>query len=132
MIDTSAADFSAFVVERKTLTAGDPQPAVHYDVVWPFTPTNIGICPSTATSPGLGILFDFEGATASQTDGSVSAGRPGTGSVRNIEQDTGSGYTDTVFVDSQSATLFTPSTSFKRLCVFPAPPAPASYQCGAG
>lgn len=130
-IDTSAADYSAFVVERRPLSSGDPALGVHYDVVFPFVPTGLAICSATANSPGLGFALDIEAITASQSAAASGTGRPGTGQVRNIESDNGAGYNGTVFVDSQ-ATPFTPAANFQRICVHPAPPYPASFQCGNG
>lgn len=131
LVDTSVVDYSAFVVERKALTSSDPNLAVHYDLVFPFVPTGLGVCPSSATSPGLGFQLDIEAMTASQTAAVDGSGRPGVGQVRNIETDNGAGYISTVFVDSQG-TPFTPASSFQRLCVHPAPPYSVGFQCGNG
>lgn len=132
LFDTSAVDFSAFVIERKVDLA-HPNIAVHYDVVFPFAPTGLAMCPISATSPGLGFLLDLEPITATQSASASGTGRPGTGQVRNIESDGlgGPGYTTKVIVDSQG-TPWVPSTSFERLCVYPAAPSPVNFQCGAG
>lgn len=133
LFDTSAVDFSAFVIERKLLTAGDPNFSVHYDVVFPFAPTGLALCPISANSPGLSFLLDVEAITATQSAAATGTGRPGTNQVRNIESDSPAspGYVTKVVVDSQS-TPWTPATAFERLCIYPAPPSPVNFQCGAG
>lgn len=131
--DTSAADFSAFVLERKPLTAGDPIGVVHYDVTFPFAPTGLALCPSSASSPGLGLSLSVHAITSSQSTLPSGTGRPGTGQVRSVLPSTTGGYTTTVYVKSDSAVTFSPAGNFNRLCVYPAgTPNPINFQCGAG
>jgi len=132
VFDNSAADFSAFIIERKALTAGDPNAAVHYDIVFPFVPTGLALCPVGATTPGLSFLLDVEAIAANQSSAATGTGRPGTGQVRNVSAQPSGGYVASVIVDSQ-ATPFTPQSSFSRTCVYPAGlPNPTNFQCGAG
>lgn len=131
--DTSAADYSAFVIERKALTAGDPNGAVHYDIVFPFAPTTLALCPSSATSPGLGISLSVHAATTGQLTLASGTGRPGTGQIRSVKPSTTGGYTTQVIVKSDSAVTFSPAANFNRLCIYPAgTPNPINFQCGAG
>lgn len=129
--DTSAADFSAFVIERKTLTAGDPIGTVHYDVLFPFAPTGLALCPGTATSPGIAYSLAVNATTATQSTSASGTGRPGTGQVRNIKPSATGGYTGLVEVKSDGAVVFSPVSQFQRLCIFPAGfPNPVNFQCG--
>jgi hypothetical protein len=131
--DTSAADFSAFIVQRKVLTAGDPIGTAHFDVVFPFAPTSLAMCPGTATSPGLTSSLYINSTTQSQSTLASGTGRPGTGQVRNIVPSTTGGYTTTAVVDSQGAATFSPASAFNRLCIYPAGfPNAANFQCGPG
>jgi hypothetical protein len=131
--DTSAADYSAFVVERKALTAGDPNGAVHYDIVFPFAPTTLALCPSSASSPGLGISLSVHAATSGQLTMASGTGRPGTGQIRSVKPSPTGGYTTQVIVKSDSAVTFSPAGNFNRLCIYPAgTPNPINFQCGAG
>ncbi|MGQ0832864.1 MAG: hypothetical protein ACT4OV_14425 [Microthrixaceae bacterium] len=132
--DTSAADFSAFIIERKSLTAGDPIGSVHYDVVTPFAPTGLAMCPGTATSPGLTFSLAVFGTTTTQSTLASGTGRPGTSQLRSVLPSTSGGYTTTAYVTSEGpAAPFTPASAFNRLCIYPVgSPNPANFQCGPG
>jgi hypothetical protein len=131
--DTSAADFSAFVIERKALTAGDPIGSIHYDVVFPFAPTGLALCPGSATSPGLTLSMSVNAVATSQSTLPTGTGRPGTGQIRNVKPSTTGGYTATAYVQSDSAVTFSPASAFNRVCIYPTgTPNPANFQCGPG
>jgi hypothetical protein len=134
LYDTSVADFSAFVIERKAATAGDPIGVVHYDIVTPFAPTSLAMCPGTATSPGLGFSVTFFAAAASQTTAPTGTGRPGTGQIRNTLPSLTGGYNSTAYVRSDDpGVTFAPASAFQRLCAYPAgTPNAVDFFCGNG
>jgi hypothetical protein len=132
--DTSVADYSAFVVERKVATPGDPIGVVHYDLVYPFTPLSLVMCPGTATSPGLGFSLLVLSATAGQATLPPGTGRPGTAQVRSTLPSSSGGYTSTAVVRSDDpAVSFSPASAFQRLCAYPAgEPNAIDFFCGNG
>jgi hypothetical protein len=133
LFDTSVADYSAFIVERRALTPGDPIGVVHYDVVFPFVPTGLALCPTTSTSPALGMSLTILSATGGQAALPTGTGRPGTGQLRSILPSASGGYTSTAYVRSDSAVLFSPSSAFQRVCAYPTGlPNPINFQCGPG
>jgi hypothetical protein len=134
LFDTSVADFSAFVIERKPATAGDPIGVVHYDIVTPFAPTSLAMCPGTASSPGLGFSATFFAAAASQTTQATGTGRPSTGQLRATLPSLTGGYTTTAYVRSDDpGVTYSPVSAFQRLCVYPAStPNAVDFFCGNG
>jgi hypothetical protein len=130
---SSPLGFSAFVVERRTATPGDPIGAVHYDLQFPFVPVASVLCPGTATSPGLSFSLAVPAATRSQSVIAAGVGRPGTAQLRSVLPSATGGYTATAYVRSDSAVTFSPASAFNRLCIYPTGlPNPASFQCGPG
>lgn len=81
---TAVVTFGAFVVPRKAATVGDPQAAVHVDVVFPFLPTALGACPGK----NLGSTYRFDGSTVSQQKLAQGTGKPGSSSLRSIKDQT--------------------------------------------
>ena len=154
VFDTSAADFAAFVIERKQSSPGpqgvtadyptglDPLAPPHYDIVVPFAPTGLAVCTGTATSPGLTFSLGFHATTNTQSTAAAGTGRPGTGQMRNIMGSgfgapTSGGYTGIAKVTSDvpaaATNHFTPLSAFTRTCFYPAGfPNPANFQCGPG
>jgi hypothetical protein len=132
--DTSTAKYSAFVVERKALTADDPIGVVHYDIVFPYAPLSLAMCPGTATGPGLGTSLTVMAATASQAALPLGTGRPGTAQVRSTLPSATGGYTSTAYVRSDTpGVTFTPASAFLRLCVYPdGKPNAVDFYCGNG
>jgi hypothetical protein len=137
--DTAVADFAAFVIEKKALSvtpngAADPIGSSHYDVMFPFVPTGLALCPSTTTSPGLGFSLTTLASTASIATQPSGTGRPGTGQLRSILPQTSGGYTATAYVMSDHATIaFSPASAFNRVCIYPTGlPNPVNMQCGPG
>ena len=57
------------------------QAAPHYEIVFPFLPTGIGVCDGTGTASA----YSFIGQTTSQAQFPEGFGRPGTAGVRAIE-----------------------------------------------
>jgi hypothetical protein len=137
--DTAVGDASAFVIEKKALSstptgAADPIGVAHYDVLFPFLPTTLGMCPGTGTSPGLGLSFTAFASTAGQASLPTGTGRPGTLQLRSTLPASSGGYTSTAYVMSDHASIvFTPASAFNRLCLYPAGlPNAVSFQCGPG
>ena len=131
-MDTSAADFSAFVVERNNgLVPGD----FFYDVVTPNAPTTVAMCPGTATSPGLGYSLRVQAQTSGVATLPSGTGRPGTAQVRNLEQAAtyGAGYTSIATLTSNTAgVVYAPAGQFTRTCIYASSPSNASFKCGNG
>ncbi|MGQ0830054.1 MAG: hypothetical protein ACT4OV_00075 [Microthrixaceae bacterium] len=128
--DTSAADYSAFVIERGAFISGDPTGTTHYDIVFSFAPTGLALC-SSATSPGLGYALTVLATTLSQSALPTGTGRPGTGQLRSILPSATGGYAASVTVKSDDPLVtFTPASEFTRLCIYPAGPPTVSFQCG--
>ncbi|MFZ6004055.1 MAG: hypothetical protein ACOYXM_09000 [Actinomycetota bacterium] len=133
--DTSVADFSAFVIERPLLVAGDPIGSTHYDLVL-NSPTSLALCPSSATSTGLGFSLGVHASTASQAQLAPGVGKPGTAQFRSILPQAGAGYpgyASTAYVASDDPLItFAPAAEFNRLCLYPAGSANVNFQCGNG
>jgi hypothetical protein len=132
--DTAMAKYSAFVVERRALTAGDPIGVAHYDIVFPYAPLSLAMCPGTATSPGLGTSLTVMAATSSQVTLPLGTGRPGTGQVRSTLPSATGGYTSTAYLRSDTpGVTFTPASAFQRLCAYPTgKPNAVDFFCGNG
>jgi hypothetical protein len=131
--DGAAVDYSAFVVERQVATPGDPIGQVHYDVQFPLVPTATAMCPATDSSPGMAFSLSVHATTASQSALPAGTGRPGTAQVRSIRPSVTGGYNAVAYVQSDTATTFTPTGAFRRLCAYPTgTPNLINFQCGSG
>ncbi|MFZ6003655.1 MAG: beta strand repeat-containing protein [Actinomycetota bacterium] len=130
--DTVASDFSAFVIERPLLVAGDPIGSTHYDIVFPFMPAASSMCAST-TSPGLSFSLGVHAQTASQAALVSGAGKPSSAQLRSVLHSATGGYASTAYVMSDDpAVTFGPASEFNRLCLYPDDPASVTFQCGNG
>ena len=127
-------DFSAFVIERKNATPGDPIGVVHSDIVTPFAPTSLAMCPGTATSPGPRVLADWFFAATAPVDPAhrhrPTRYRPAPQPCRSAS----GGYTSTAFVRSDDpGVTFSPPRPSSGLCAYPAgTPNPVDFFCGNG
>ena len=130
--ETSTVGYSAFVIERKAATPGDPIQVVHYDLQLPFVPIASVKCPGTTRSPGMTSSLAVHATTSTQTTGPLGTGRPGTAQVRATLPSTTGGYTSTLYVRSDTPGItYSPATAFQRLCVYPTgTPNPIAYHCG--
>ena len=129
--DTSAADFSAFVVETSVPASLDNT----YSIVAPNAPTTIAMCSGTATSPGLGYSLRVQAQTHSVAILPTGTGRPGTAQVRNLEEAATyqAGYvTAATLVSNTAGIVYSPLAQFTRLCNYPAGVATVSFKCGNG
>jgi hypothetical protein len=123
-------NYGAFVIERRSLTAGDPQGAAHYDVVFPNVPTASALCASQ-TSPGLGFTITLNATTLSVAALPVGTGRPGTAQVRAIKDDAQAGGTNQAFMTDNATNKWT-GAAFNRICITPAGKPVVNFQCGTG
>ena len=130
--DTSAADFSGFIVETSVPASLDNT----YSLVTPNAPTTSAMCASTATSPGLGYSLRLQAQTHGVAILPAGTGRPGTAQVRNLEEAAGgyqTGYFASATLTSNTAGIvYSPAANFTRLCSYPAGPATVSFRCGNG
>jgi hypothetical protein len=138
-INTSAANYSAFVIERRAGTPGDPDPTVHYDIVFPFAPTGIAMCSGTVTSPGLAFSISINAISNTVSQLPTGTGRPGAGQLRSIKPSATGGYITTSRVTSDNpAIVFAPTNQFDRSCFYNTAPNPVTnpnvinFQCGPG
>lgn len=129
LIDTSAADWAGWVVIRGPLYPGDPNGNAHYDIVWPYVPTGIGMCPGNTNSPGIGWSVYVPGTTVSVAALPSGTGKPGTAQLRNTVNFAipSNSYGR---VTSDTATTFLPTSEFERLCIVSADA--INFQCGTG
>jgi hypothetical protein len=148
-IETSAASYSVFVMEREGPTTApngvtgsypsgnDPIGVRHYDLTTPFAPTGLALCTSSPTSPGLGFSANLSATTSSISTIAAGTGRPGTGQLRNIisRPDATPGYNGILTMTSDAAAAgpqWTPVANFQRLCAYPAVlPNSINFQCSA-
>jgi hypothetical protein len=126
-------NYGGFVMERNAGTAGDPQLAAHYDVVFPNVPTGNALCLSP-TSPGLGFTLTLNPTVLSEGSLPTGTGRPGTSQVRAIkaDQQVGNAPAGVTAFMTDAGGLWTPQTSFQRLCITPAGPPTVDFKCGTG
>jgi hypothetical protein len=126
--------YSAFVIERKAATPGDPIGVVHYDLQVPFVPVTAARCPGNARSPGMTSSLAVHATTPSQTTAAAGSGRPGTGQLRSTLPSATGGYLATIYVRSDAPGItYSPASAFQRLCVYPTGfPNPVGFQCGSG
>jgi hypothetical protein len=132
LFKTSVINYGAFVVQMKAAT--DPLiAAAHYNIVFPNVPTTLALCPSTATSPGLGFSIGVNGTTVSQSQLAAGVGRPSTSQLRSTRAST-TGSTSTIFItdDVNGAGVKWTGSEFNRLCSVPAGPPVINFACGAG
>jgi hypothetical protein len=132
LFNTSVITFGAYIIEVPT--AIDPLiGAPHYNIVFPNVPTTLALCPSTATSPGLGFSIGINATTASQAAIPTGVGRPGTAQLRSTRAST-TGSTSTVYItdDISGAGLKWTGTEFNRVCIIPSGPPDINFPCGDG
>jgi hypothetical protein len=121
---------SAYVIERGALTAGDPNGAAHYDLVFPLLPVAFAQCASVS-SPGLSFSIDVRPVTLSQALLPAGTGKPSSAQVRGLNLTPTGGYSQSVtIVSDDPAITFAPASEFTRLCIYSAGTL-ANFQCGA-
>jgi hypothetical protein len=132
LFKTSVISYGAFVVQMKA--ASDPLiGAAHFNLDFPNVPTGLALCPSTATSPGLGLSIGVNGTTASQAGIPTGSGRPNTAQLRSTRAST-TGSTSTVFLtdDVNGAGVKWTTADFNRTCIIPAGAPVINFVCGDG
>jgi hypothetical protein len=132
LFKTSVINYGAYVVQMKA--ASDPLiGAAHFNIVFPNVPTSLALCPSTATSPGLGFSIGLNATTVSQAAIATGVGRPNTAQVRSTRAST-TGSTSTIFItdDVNGAGVKWTGSEFNRVCIIPAGPPVINFACGAG
>jgi hypothetical protein len=123
---------AAYVIERPSLSAGDPIVGAHFDLVIPFLSTDVGTC-KTPGSPGVGWSLGIQGQTRSQAALPDGTGKPGTTQLRSITQPPTGGYSSTTYLTSDDpAITLTPTSEFNRICIYPPGPAEIRFKCGDG
>ena len=134
---TAFVSYSAFVIERGALTAGDPIGSVHYDIVFPFAPTLFALCAST-TSPGFGYSIGVHATTSGVASLPSGVGKPGSAQFRSLLPQATGAYASTVYLNNDDPTinggLYTPASEFNRLCIYPDPvlTTTVNFTCGDG
>jgi hypothetical protein len=129
---TSVVTFGAYVIEVPT--AADPLiGAPHYNIAFPNVPTGTALCPSTATSPGVGFSIGINGTTASQEAIPIGVGRPNTTQLRSTRAST-TGSSSTIFItdDLGGAGVKWTGSEFNRICVIAAGSPVINFRCGDG
>jgi hypothetical protein len=135
---TAVISYAAFVIEVPASPVGtDPLiGAYHFNLVFPSVPTGLALCPSTATSPGLGLSIGLNATTASQAAIPNGSGRPSTAQLRSTRaSNTGSSSTVYITDDVNGGGvkwLAGTNTSFQRQCIIPAGTPDINFQCGDG
>ncbi len=124
-------NYAAYVIQRGALTAGDPQGAAHYDLVFPNVPTGLALC-LTATSPGLGLSIGVIATTPTVETLAAGVGRPGTAQLRSLIPTATGGYSSTIFIDAQAPAGIWTGPNFNRLVIYPAGPPVITFQFGVG
>jgi len=123
---TSVVSFAGYVVNEPASTPGEQDTAAHTDVVLPFVPTALALCPSPNNS--IASVFRFNGTTIAQQKVATGIGTPNSGAVRGIEN-LGSG------VSTTSGTAYltngTAGSPYSGGCTTTFP-AVIGYSCGMG
>jgi hypothetical protein len=134
LVTTSVITYGGYILEIPGGLGIDPLiGAYHFNVVFPNVPTGLALCPSTATSPGLGFSIGVNATTVSQAAIPTGVGRPGTAQLRSTRASTGA-TAFTVFItdDINGAGVNWTGSEFNRFCSLPAPPAVIDFTCGDG
>jgi hypothetical protein len=132
LFSTSVINYGAYVQEMPV--SSDPTiGAAHYNLVFPNVPTTLALCPSTATSPGLGFSIGVNGTTVSQSAIPSGVGRPATAQLRSTRA-SNAGAASTVFItdDINGAGTNWTGSEFNRFCSVPAGPPVINFICGDG
>jgi hypothetical protein len=132
LFSTSVINYGAYVIEMPATT--DPLiGGAHYNIVFPNVPTTLALCPSTATSPGLGFSIGLNATGVSTAAIPTGQGRPGTAQLRSTRA-TNAGSASTVFITDDvngAGTLWT-GPEFNRFCSIPVGPPVINFVCGPG
>jgi hypothetical protein len=134
LVTTSVITYGGYILEIPGGLGIDPLiGGYHFNVVFPNVPTGLALCPSTATSPGLGFSIGINATTVSQASIPTGVGRPGTAQLRSTRAATGA-TAATVYItdDINGAGVNWTGSEFNRLCTLPAPPAVINFTCGDG
>lgn len=134
------SDFAGYVVQKAPGSAGDPDGAGHYDIVFPNLPVALASCPQdpdgagplTTTdydAPGQGVSLTVNATTPAPNSIPTGVGRPGTAQFRALKAYTGGA--STLFMVSDAGPTWVPAANFSRLCAYPAT-AVVSFTCGNG
>jgi hypothetical protein len=123
---TSVVSFAGYVVNEAANTPGEQDTAAHTDIVLPFVPTALALCPSPNNA--IGSVFRFNGTTITQQKVLTGVGTPGTGAVRGI-QNLGSGVSTTT--GTAYLTNGTTGSPYSGACTTTFP-AVIGYSCGEG
>jgi len=84
---TSVVSFDGYVVNEPASTTGEQDTAAHTDVVLPFVPTGLALCPAASTpaaAQGIGSIFNFEGSSLTQQKVPTGVGRPSSADIRGV------------------------------------------------
>jgi hypothetical protein len=134
LFTTSVITYGAYVLEIPGGLGIDPLiSAYHFNIVYPSVPTGLALCPSTATSPGLGLSIGVNATVVSQAAIPTGVGRPSTAQLRSTRaSETGS--TSTIFItdDINGAGVNWTGSEFNRICGVPAGPPAINFVCGDG
>ena len=126
---TSVTRFAGYIVQVPAGTAGDPQTAAHYDIVFPFLPTALAKCPAP-NAVNVATSFEVLAVTASQNNIPTGIGSPSTAQVRYLAPNFGAAISTVATLRSNAAAPA--NWSFTRTCAIAglSPVAVTGFSCG--
>lgn len=133
LFSTSVITYGAYVLEMGAASVDPTIAAYHFNIVFPNVPTGLALCPSTATSPGLGLSIGINSTVVSQAAIPTGQGRPATAQLRSTRASTtGASATDFITDDVNGAGVKWTGANFNRLCSVPAGTPDINFVCGVG
>ncbi len=122
----SAVKVAAYLQKVGTGVAGDPQAAIHYDLVFPFLPAGYAMCPAPSAVK-MGLSIQVLAASASQGLLAPGIGRPYSAQVRALTPNSVGVKAATI----KSGTVTAPKNwSVSKTCTIPPVVAPVAFGCG--
>jgi hypothetical protein len=132
-VPTAVVTFGGFVEQVPAATAGESQPAAHYDIIFPLLPTGIAICPPPTGTAGVAASFEFLAVGHSQSQNlPTNVGPPASAQIRSLKDITTATVTSTAFLHIRANnTSTTDAFSFSKACTEQFPGI-SDFGCGDG
>ena len=130
LVPTAVITFAGYVMQMPA-TSGDTDTAAHYDVVFPFLPTSLAVCPAPSTV-GTASTFEFLATLHSQGSVPSGTGTPNTVQTRSLKDITTATVSSSAILHIRTnSSSTTDNFTFSQACTEQYPDL-ADFGCGIG
>jgi len=130
LVPTAVITFAGYVMQMPA-TSGDTDTAAHYDVVFPFLPTGLAVCPAPSTV-GIASTFSFLATLHSQGSVPSGTGTPNTVQTRSLKDITTATVSSLAILHIRTnSSSTTDNFTFSQACTEQYPDL-ADFGCGIG